>query len=433
MVLSTALAIKKINEDGRYSVSGCIGLQLRVIGGKKTYFLRYSFQGQRKTISLGSTETLTLVEARALGNNLLKKVISGEDPGKEKRLAKEKARKEQKNRSLTFKEAAMRWISERVAGNYWKYNKKGERDTLNRFSNHVFPYIGEMKIDSITPEDIRDMILPIWNRSPSTSSKVLADTKAVFRWAIAMRLRANRENPASYQDALGVLLEPYQKTRKEEENFAGLDFREIPEFVKEISELHGRSSDMLLFSIFLAARSKAVRFAKWQDIDFESRAWTIPLEDDKAKNKNRDRVIYLNSAAINLLDNLPRFSESPYIFCNSSGTPYSDMAMNQVIRKAHARKKLIDGTGWIDKEKTSRTGKESIVTQHGTARSAFRTWAKDDVLGNNKKFDQEAVERCLLHEQADPYKGAYDRSKMEQERRKIIEEWGEYCTNLLRN
>ena len=28
------------------------------------------------------------------------------------------------------------------------------------------------------------------------------------------------------------------------------------------------------------------------------------------------------------------------------------MAMNQVIRKAHARKKLLDGIGWIDKEKS---------------------------------------------------------------------------------
>ena len=69
--------------------------------------------------------------------------------------------------------------------------------------------------------------------------------------------------------------------------------------------------------------------------------------------------------------------------------------------------------GWIDKDKTTRTGKESIATQHGSARSTFRTWAKCDELANNKKYDQEAVELCLLHSRNDPYKGAYDRSKLE--------------------
>ena len=42
-----------------------------------------------------------------------------------------------------------------------------------------------------------------------------------------------------------------KESRKQEENFAGLDFHEIPEFVKDISSVRGRTSEMLLFSIFL--------------------------------------------------------------------------------------------------------------------------------------------------------------------------------------
>lgn len=81
------------------------------------------------------------------------------------------------------------------------------------------------------------------------------------------------------------------------------------------------------------------------------------------------------------------------------------MAMNQVIRKAHTRKKLLDGIGWIDKEKSKRTGKECIATQHATARSCFETWAKDDELGNNRKFDKETIKLNMLHQRNDPYKG----------------------------
>lgn len=311
-----------------------------------------------------------------------------------------------------------------------KNNVKGEANTLSRLSNHVFPKIGEKAIESIEPEDIRDLLLPVWNRSPSTSSKVLADVRAILRWAIALRIRGNRENPADLSGALGVLMEPFNKNRKEEENFSGLDFHEIPEFVKDISSLRSRTAEMLLFSIFLAARSKPVRNAKWSDIDIEKKIWNVPPEDDKVKGSKRSRTIFLNEAAVTLLKNVIRFSESPYVFCNSYGRPYSDMAMNQLIRKAHARKKLLDGIGWIDKEKTKRTGQECIATQHATARSCFETWAKDDVLGNNKQFDKEAINLNMLHERNDPYKGAYDRSKMEQERRHMMEEWGKFCTQL---
>lgn len=135
----------------------------------------------------------------------------------------------------------------------------------------MFSKIGEKAIESIEPEDIKDLLLPVWNRSPSTSSKILADVRAILRWAIALRIRKNRENPADLSGALGVLMEPYNKNRKEEENFSGLDFHEIPEFVKDINTLRSRTAEMLLFSIFLAARSKPVRNAKWSDIDIEKK------------------------------------------------------------------------------------------------------------------------------------------------------------------
>jgi len=68
-----------------------------------------------------------------------------------------------------------------------------------------------------------------------------------------------------------------------------------------------------------------------------------------------------------------------------------------------------------------------VITLHGTARASFRTWAKDDALGNNRLFDQEAVELCLLHAKRDTYKGAYDRTSLDKERRMVMAAWGKYC------
>ena len=426
MQVSTVLEIKNLTAEGYYSITGSRGLQLRVTKYGKEFYFRYSWKGKRQLFKIGTSDSVSLSDARKKAVELSELVRKGTNPKEQKTAEKEECTVEVKRK--TFKECALDWVKERATNNFWKNNVKGEANTLSRLSNHVFPKIGEKAIESIEPEDIRDLLLPVWNRSPSTSSKVLADVRAILRWAIALRIRENRENPADLSGALGVLMEPYNKNRKEEENFSGLDFHE---FVKDISSLRSRTAEMLLFSIFLAARSKPVRNAKWSDIDIEKKIWNVPPEDDKVKGSKRSRTIFLNKAAVTLLKNVVRFSESPYVFCNSYGRPYSDMAMNQLIRKAHARKKLLDGIGWIDKEKSKRIGKECIATQHATARSCFETWAKDDVLGNNKRFDKEAINLNMLHERNDPYKGAYDRSKMELERRNMMEEWGKFCTQLL--
>ncbi|MBR6001169.1 MAG: hypothetical protein IK089_07960, partial [Oxalobacter sp.] len=89
-----------------------------------------------------------------------------------------------------------------------------------------------------------------------------------------------------------------------------------------------------------------------------------------------------------------------------------------------------DHIGWIDPEESEKRGEPCRITLHGTARSTFRTWAKDDVLGNNRKFDQEAVELCLLHSKNDAYQGAYDRARFIKERREIMQCWADYALSL---
>ena len=102
------------------------------------------------------------------------------------------------------------------------------------------------------------------------------------------------------------------------------------------------------------------------------------------------------------------------------------------LRGLHEKKFAEDGIGWIDPHKTEKTGEPCTITVHGTARATFRTWAKDDELGNNRKFDQEAVELCLLHSKNDAYNGAYDRAKLEKERRFVMNCWGQYCYSGLK-
>ena len=429
----TAVAVRALKKDGVYQLGGVPGLQLVIHNGADTYRYRYSFGEKRRVITFGIRKTLSLSEARDRAREFKQQVLNGIDPLEYKKEQKQKIidKQREETRAKTFRTVAEKWIEDRAKNNFWRNDVRGEKVTRSALLRYVYPVFGEKNINSITPEDVRDMLAPTWQSAPSTSKKVLCWVRAIFRWAIAMRIRTNRENPASLVDALGVLMEPLNRHQKPRENFAALPFQQIPEFMAALADIGSPSADMVQLSILLCARSKAIRLAQWSDVDFEKKTLTVRLENDKIKLRDRDRTLYLSTAAVALIQNLKRLTESPYLFCNPYGRPLSVNASVVTIKRMHLKKKEQDGIGWIDEKKSRKTGQECIITMHGTARAGFRTWAKDDVLGNNIKFDQEAVEKCLLHSTKDMYHGAYDRAEFIAERKLIMEEWGKFCTSKL--
>ena len=227
--------------------------------------------------------------------------------------------------------------------------------------------------------------------------------------------------------ALGILMEPFQKDRKPKQNHAACAVTELPELMATIHQYDSMSARACEFAILTAARSQAVRLARWEEIDLDNSVWVIPLEHDKIKTPNRDRTIFLSSQAKKLLKQLIRFAESPYVFPSSHGSHFSDVALTMFLRGLHEKRLAQDGVGWVDPIKSAKLKKPCVITLHGTARATFRTWAKDDEIGNNRRFDQEAVEFCLLHSRNDAYNGAYDRAPLAKERHAIMEAWGKYA------
>ena len=106
--------------------------------------------------------------------------------------------------------------------------------------------------------------------------------------------------------------------------------------------------------------------------------------------------------------------------------PYSDNFFMSFIRVEHERKKKDDSVGWVD----AKTGLR--ITQHGF-RSSFKTWSVSDELGNNKKYDRNVSEYCLLHSKSDPYKGGYERCSFEVARREMMDDWGKWCWSAINN
>lgn len=64
MQVSTVLEIKNLTAEGYYSITGSRGLQLRVTKYGKEFYFRYSWKGKRHLFKIGTSDSVTLSDAR---------------------------------------------------------------------------------------------------------------------------------------------------------------------------------------------------------------------------------------------------------------------------------------------------------------------------------------------------------------------------------
>ena len=423
--------------DGTHAIGGVKGLYVRKRAAQTQYFLRWKKDGKQQTrfYAIG----LSLREVREIAYRDRQLLNLGLDPKEEekKALAAKEAeieakRKEEERRRFTFRLVSDEWLKEQIQIQRWKNNATGEKHARQRLNKYLLPAFGDKLISEITAQDAFLFFSPLWTAKSGTADKLYDLLKAIFNWAIAKGVYQITENPINKRGALGILLEPLTKQRTDTDNHPSLDFHEVPQFIEALTKLGSPSALAVAFSIVTASRFKAVRCAEWSEIDLKNKVWNIPEEHDKMKGR-RMRQVLLSDEAIELLSYLPRVNN--YLFPSGSHLgKLSENAPSMLIRGMDTQKAAIDGRGWKDFTRRNGAGKiEPVrITQHGTARASFRTWAKNDELGNNRKFDQEAVELCLLHARKDTYRGAYDRSQLLKERRLVMKEWGAFCFSVLR-
>ncbi len=422
---------------GRYA-TGTTGLSLiKRQTDKGSYRFRYTDpkSGTRLDKIIGHYPEMDLEAAREHCLGLRRLLESGQDlpdPRKEARVARAKHQQEKEKSRRTFLVVASEWLEDSEEKGVWTNNATGARVAFGYLKTYLYPVIGSLPIDKVTPQALYECLLPIWRTKHSTATKIRGMLYRIFRWARAVKLSTLESNPASMDGDLGVLLDQVSHGLPPPQNHAFCPVGEVPRLFRELNAVNTTPARLCMFLILTAGRAQAAREARWGEIDFDRKTWTIPLGHDKIKSPYRDRTIYLSDEAIELLRSLPRRPDSDLLFPNPDGRPYSNAVTTMVMHDLHEKRQKADGRGWIDPVKSSCAQAPSVITIHGTARATFRTWAKDDIAGNNRRFDQEAVELCLLHVKYDPWRGAYDRSLLINERRFIMAEWGRFCFQGLR-
>lgn len=427
-------AVMAISKEGFTAVGGAVGLYVFVRKSKRKYYIyRYRDQaGNRSMISLGPVDLIDLAQARALATNWRMRLLHGESPAQvrhaerwARRQAEIEAKLEKEKLSHLFQDVAAQWIKERSESGFWAKNVRGEAEHQSLLDRFVFPTLGLIPVSKVTPNDVFEMIKPIYQEKPSTADKTLTDVSSIWKWAEA-RGWASGDNPANRQGTLGVLLEPY-KDRRKKENYPALAYTDIPAFMKELHQYDTIAARMTEFAILTTLRSKMVRYLKWDDIDWDNKLATIYESSIKTKGRGK-HTVFLSNEAITLLKSLPPLNEwvfpSPRIL-----KPMSDAAMGKVFDTLHEKNIAEGGRGWIDPEQTKEKGYPVGATAHGTSRASFKTWAR---TGENRKLlDDEAVELCMAHKLRDDYAGAYNRAQLEDERREVMQAWSDFCYSMI--
>jgi len=301
----TSLRVKRAKRPGMYADGG--SLYLRVApGGSKQWIFRYtSLDGRMRDMSLGAVHTFSLAETRERATQARKLRADGIDPLDYKR-AQRAALAAANAKKMTFEQCALGFIKDNEAewGNA-KHRYEWEA-TLRRY---VYPTLGSLPIEVIDTPLLLRVVKPLWQRVPTTASRVLGRIHAVIGWATVHHYRSG-DNPARWQGHLEHALPALSKVAKVEHH-AALPYAQVGAFMAKLRKDSSIGARCLEFITLTACRLSEVLYAEWSEIDFDNRVWVAPASRMKA---NKEHRVPLSTPALAVLKAMQVIRHSDYIF-----------------------------------------------------------------------------------------------------------------------
>jgi integrase len=377
--------LKNLNTPTRFSIPDTKRLHLWVRNDLKKYWVyRFTFDGKRQDISLGSfPETpLSIAKAKAIAMN--GKLAKGENPNPKYENATTKS----KPLSVTFKKYSSEYIQ--IMSPSWRNLKHWESwcSTINNYAN---PVIGSLPLSDITTDQVVKILSPIWIAKRETAGRLRGRLEKIFAAAITSGLRS-AQNPAIWKGHLEHLLPNIRKSKR---HHAAMAYKELPDLFTLLTENPSVSSLALQFTILTASRTNEVLKARRSEV-FE-RKFTIPADRMKA---NREHQIPLCDHALDIIAKANALDpESEYLF-SKKRQHLSSMSMLMLLRRLKPELKL---------------------TVHGF-RSSFRDWISEET-----EYSNEVAEMALAHVIPNRVEAAYRRGNLLDKRRLLMEEWESFC------
>jgi len=389
----TAAKVATVKMPGLYADGG--GLWLRVKEGSggpvRSWLFRYAVGRKDRWCGLGPSHTISLAQAREFARQARELRLQGLDPIAVKRSEKSK-RQVESAKAMTFKQCAEAYLRDHAGT--WR-NAQHEHDWAASLRTHAYPVLGSMQVKDIDVTTVLKVLEPLWKRRTVTASRLRGRIEAVLAWATVRGYRTG-DNPARWTGHLEEAL-PAPRKVAPVKHLNSVPYAQIGEFMAKLRAIEGVSARALEFCILCAVRSTEAREARFEEIDFEARVWTIPAERTKT---HKPHIVPLSDRAIEVLESVRGIGSGEYLFPGrEGGAPINRMALRSL---------LVEGMG-------------VQATTHGF-RATFRVWCAERTA-----FPREICEAALAHVTG-KVEQAYQRSQLVEKRRKLMDAWAAFCT-----
>ncbi|EGR2424934.1 tyrosine-type recombinase/integrase [Vibrio cholerae] len=380
---ATEVKNAKAKEKEYYLVDGQ-GLKLRVLpSGSKQWLFNYyrPTNGKRANLNLGRFPDVSLVQARKASLNAKELIAQGIDP-QDERKRQQQAHKE--IHEHTFANVAKDWF----AIKQHDVTPDHALDIWRSLELHIFPHISDKPVKAITAPEIIELLKPIEAKGSLETVKRLAQRlNEVMNFATNCGLI--QANP------LTGIKAAFKKPKKE--NMAALTPAELPELMGAIANASIKRTTrcLLEWQLHTMTRPAEASGARWDEINWEEKVWTIPAERMK---KRREHRIPLTEQMLALLEVMkPISGHRDFVFPSDRDPkkPCNSQTANMALK---------------------RMGFAGRLVSHGLRSLASTTL-------NEQGFDPDLVEAALAHVDDNQVRSAYNRTDYLERRKPMMCWW----------
>ena len=279
MVKLTVKGIAGLLKSGKRGCAGDGGnLYFKYsVDGKGSWIFRYKWNGKSRDMGLGSYPDIPLTDARANALEARRILNTGADPLSEREAAREVHRaveRADEAKRHTFKSLALEYHQAHSG----KHSEKWRKGWVRKMEKYAFPLIGDLPAEAVGVGHVQKILSPIWGEKTRTADEVRGQIEQVLDAAKARDLRAG-ENPARWRGNLEHLLSrDAKKAARKREHFAAMKWSELPALMAKLqldSTLPSFAAQLLILT---GARAHMVRFACWEEFNFNSKVWVLSAE-----------------------------------------------------------------------------------------------------------------------------------------------------------
>jgi integrase len=378
----------KLHPDGA-------GLYLQIKpGGARSWIYRFTLNSRTRDMGLGALADVSLVKAREKASAARTLVDDGIDPIEHTRTQAiiPAAQKSKRPSSPTFEEVAESYMADRLKRLRSEVHRHQWRQTL---MDYAYPIIGKMPVNEIETNDVLAVLKPIWETKCETAARLRGRIERILARATVEGHRTG-PNVAAWRGHLQEAL-PSRSEVQPVKHFRAMDYQDVPAFMAELGQIDTVAAASLRFLILTAARTSEVIGARWDEVDWNERTWTVPAVRAKTR---RNHTVPLSTGALAILREMEPLQSSgdDFIFPGQKGAGQSSMTLLVLLQRRMKR----------------------AASVHGF-RSAFRDWC-----GDEGDVPRDLAEASLAHVIKDATERAYRRKTAVEKRRKVMQAWCDF-------